>query len=236
MNRNQIIESLYNDERFNDCISKMEPESLREDLKSEVILIMLGQPEEKLISMFKKDELIFFAVKVITNMVQSKTSPFHKMFRGKSTGFFDNFYESAEEEAVKADAIWFNNRYAELNNRNGNLELKARLKKEEQEDPLYEILLKVKRIVYQDKPQYIKELEDIGVNWYSQYMLSLYMKEGTYRAMEKEIKKYNNWIDHGSCHNTVKKAIELLKQYVTPRINNTLLAGICLLCSRGDAA
>ena len=81
MTRNQIIEDLFVGKNFNDCISKMEPSHLREDLKMEVISIVCEWPEEKVIKLYKDGVLDFFVVRVIINQVQSKKSPFFKKYR-----------------------------------------------------------------------------------------------------------------------------------------------------------
>jgi hypothetical protein len=40
LNKEQIIEQLYLSKNFNDCISKMQPIELQDDLKAEVILVV----------------------------------------------------------------------------------------------------------------------------------------------------------------------------------------------------
>lgn len=82
MTRNQIINQLFLGKNFNDCIGKMQPEQLREDLRQEVILIVCEMPEEKIISLHQRKELEFFTVRIILNQIRSKTSPFAKKYRG----------------------------------------------------------------------------------------------------------------------------------------------------------
>jgi hypothetical protein len=76
--KNEVIEKLYLSKEFNDCINKMQPEYLREDLKSEVILILLNTPDEKFNTII---DIRFYAVKIIIRLIQSSTSPFFKMYR-----------------------------------------------------------------------------------------------------------------------------------------------------------
>jgi hypothetical protein len=45
--RNQIIENLFTGTNFNDCICKMEPQHLQQDLKMEVISIVCEWPGRK---------------------------------------------------------------------------------------------------------------------------------------------------------------------------------------------
>jgi hypothetical protein len=81
MTRSQIIEQLFTGKNFNDCIGKMEPEHLRDDLKMEVIAIVCEWPEEKVKEIYFDGKLEFYVVRVIINMLSNKYSPFYKKFR-----------------------------------------------------------------------------------------------------------------------------------------------------------
>lgn len=81
MTKNQVIEALFTGKNFNECLSKMEPAHLRDDLKMEVIAIVCEWPDEKVLTLHRKGELEFFVVRVILNQIQSDTSPFYKKFR-----------------------------------------------------------------------------------------------------------------------------------------------------------
>lgn len=79
--KNEIITALYESREFNECIGKMEPDHLQDDLRSEVMLILLETPEEKIKQLHERNELKFYTVRVILNLIQSKSSPFYKKFR-----------------------------------------------------------------------------------------------------------------------------------------------------------
>lgn len=81
MTRSRIIEDLFTGKNFNDCVAKMNPPSLRDDLKQEVALIVCELPEEKLIQLRQKNELEFYVVRIILNLVKNKYSPFARKFR-----------------------------------------------------------------------------------------------------------------------------------------------------------
>ena len=80
MTKNEVITNLYNSKNFNDCIGKMEPEYLREDLKSEVLSVVCEWSEEKVIGLHERKELDFYVVRVILNQIKSKTSNLFKGF------------------------------------------------------------------------------------------------------------------------------------------------------------
>jgi hypothetical protein len=93
MTRNQIIENLFTGKNFNDCLAKMEPAHLRDDLKMEVISIVCEWPEEKIIQLHKDKAIEFYVVRVILNQVKSKTSDFVRKYRSTNT------YEIAKDPA-----------------------------------------------------------------------------------------------------------------------------------------
>lgn len=66
---------------FNQCIGKMEPQHLREDLKMEVIAVVCEWPEDKVMELYWGGKLEFYVVRVIINMLSNKYSPFFKKFR-----------------------------------------------------------------------------------------------------------------------------------------------------------
>lgn len=132
--RNQIIEELYNSREFNDCIAKMEPEHLRDDLKAEVILILLEIDESKLIEIYSKRALNFFTARIIMNQFFSTTSPFYKKYRQEMSEINDRFAyeemdmedratrEEMEDRAMKEidNLYWYNSGIVKLYMKHGN--------------------------------------------------------------------------------------------------------------------
>lgn len=90
MTRSQIIEQLFLSKNFNDCINKMDPDYLREDLKQEIILIVCEWDDDKIINLHNRGELEFFVVRVIINQIKSNTSPFAKKYRTFNEQLPDN--------------------------------------------------------------------------------------------------------------------------------------------------
>ena len=132
--KNQIIEELYNSKEFNDCISRMEPEHLRDDLKAEVTLILLETEESKLIAIHSGGALKFYTVRIIINLIQSKTSQFYKQYRQQVAEITDrlayeetDFEERATREAIEDKAMkeidnlyWYNSGIVKLYMKHGN--------------------------------------------------------------------------------------------------------------------
>ena len=133
--KNEIIAELYESREFNDCINKMEPEHLRDDLRSEVVLILLETPEEKIQLINEQvNGLKYYTVRVILNLIQSKTSKFYKQYRQQLAELNDRFAyeftdleEREQREQVEAKAMneidnlyWYNKEMVRLYLQHGN--------------------------------------------------------------------------------------------------------------------
>ena len=154
MNKSKIIEELYLSKNFNDCINKMQPEELRDDLKAEVILVVCEIDEKRLQQMQETGQLVFFVVRIILNMVKSTTSRFYKKFRITNDELKESytFVDIRDEEATEQEHIY------DLT------ENEQRKQREELED------LAIEKINTLD--------------WYESELLKLYVKHGNYRAIE----------------------------------------------------
>lgn len=133
--KNQIIEELYRSKEFNDCIGKMEPDHLRDDLRSEVTLILLETDDQKLITIHAAGALKFYTVRIIMNLIQSKTSLFYKRYRQQLIEITDRFIaeegpdiderarkEETEERAMQEidNLYWYNAGIVKLYMKHGN--------------------------------------------------------------------------------------------------------------------
>lgn len=133
--KNEIIAELYESREFNDCINKMEPEHLRDDLRSEVVLILLETPEEKIQLINEQvNGLKYYTVRVILNLIQSKTSKFYKQYRQQLAELNDRFAyeftdleEREQREQVEDKAMneidnlyWYNKEMVRLYLQHGN--------------------------------------------------------------------------------------------------------------------
>lgn len=82
--KNQIIEALFNGKNFTECISRMEPEHLRDDLRQEVILKICEQSEDKIIGLHQRGELEFYTVRIILNESRNKNNGFARKYLSKT--------------------------------------------------------------------------------------------------------------------------------------------------------
>jgi hypothetical protein len=78
MSRNEIIQKLFTGKNFNECIGKMEPAHLRDDLRQEVMLALLELTDDQ----FSRIQNIeYYTAGIICKMIRSSTSGFTKKYR-----------------------------------------------------------------------------------------------------------------------------------------------------------
>lgn len=158
MTKNQIITALFTGKNFNDCLAKMEPDHLREDLRQEVILVICELSDERIYQLNKDGALEFFTVRVILNQIKSKTSPFYKKYRNTILCYVDDVTDMAEGRNINTGLTTNNETFIE--------EKEERRLREEIED--------------------IALSEIDSLHWYNKGLIELYMRHGNFRAIEAE--------------------------------------------------
>jgi hypothetical protein len=102
MTRNQIVQALFTGRNFNECIGKMEPAHLRDDLKQEVILVVCEWPDEKVIKLHSDGVLDFFVARVIINHIQSTGIKGKNSFYNK---YRRTYVEMEKELAAEVESV-----------------------------------------------------------------------------------------------------------------------------------
>lgn len=80
MDKGQIVELIAKEKKVEQLLSnvtKKNKDILKEDLTQDIYLELLSKPDVLIEELYKKGELDFFIVKIITNNVFSKNSPYH---------------------------------------------------------------------------------------------------------------------------------------------------------------
>lgn len=90
MNKHQIVNELAKNKVVEKLISKKTTEHVR-DLAQDIYIVLLEKPEEKIVELYNKNELIFFISAIVRNQVFSTTSGYYKQY--KSTSNFLNIDE-----------------------------------------------------------------------------------------------------------------------------------------------
>jgi DNA-directed RNA polymerase specialized sigma24 family protein len=81
MGANDILAEFFRSPQLDRLINKMNPPELRDDLRQELMLILLQKPAALIEGLHRDKALNFYAARVVLNMVQSSRSPFHYAFR-----------------------------------------------------------------------------------------------------------------------------------------------------------
>ena len=79
---NTIIKEIYEENIVKDIIANMRVKSNDiDDLEQEIYMILLEYNQDRIIEMYKKNQLRYFIVGIISRQYNSKTSPFYKKFK-----------------------------------------------------------------------------------------------------------------------------------------------------------
>ena len=103
MVKNKILAEYWTLKEVNDAFAKMHPEELQYDLKAEVFLVLCEMNEDKLIGLYERNELKFYIVRIMLNMIKSDRSNFYKSYRNY-TEYVDNDTE-VEVNFDKSDLV-----------------------------------------------------------------------------------------------------------------------------------
>lgn len=90
MSRDEILSEFWESKSVNEAFEKMQPVELQADLKAEVFLILCEMDESKLIGLYQRNELKYYMVRIMLNMIKSDRSSFFKNYR--------NFVELLEND------------------------------------------------------------------------------------------------------------------------------------------
>lgn len=77
----KMVVDVYSHPNILNLISKIKPESVRDDLHQEIAINLLEQPCEKIAALFAGDNLLRYAMKVCWLMATSKTSGFYYKYK-----------------------------------------------------------------------------------------------------------------------------------------------------------
>ncbi|HEX6431802.1 MAG TPA: hypothetical protein VF008_29125 [Niastella sp.] len=188
--KNQIIEEFYRSKEFNDCIGKMEPDHLRDDLRAEVVLILLETNTDKLLAIHDAGALRYYAVRIIINLIQSKTSLFYKKYRQQFTpigirqDYSGNTYV---DEMIKIGKSF------------DKMTMDFQLTQEEDH--------KEREAREDAEERAMREIDNLY--WYNAGIVKLYLKHGNYRAIEED-----TGIPYSSAYKTVQKSFQEIREKV----------------------
>jgi len=156
--RNRLLTEIFLSKELAVCLAKIEPESIRDDLKQHVFLLLLEKPKEFITELNKTGKLKNYVVKVIFQLVRFKEDKFHRVQR-KQTELPTDFTDFCIDSKLINDD---DNRVVEM-----------------------ERHCEVGLAVILNTPSPSQGGSD-NVNWYHGRLLQLYVQLGNYRAVSKE--------------------------------------------------
>lgn len=186
MTRDQIIEQLFTGKNFRDAIAKMAGPRLQEDLKMEVISRILEQPEEKIRGLHDRKQLEWYTARIIVNEVGNKYSQFNKKFKVAHVEYLegsDLSDDGRNERGWKAFKPQ-NGIAVEIDD------------------------IQVREVRELQEAQAIAAIE--GLEWYDKELVRLYIKVGSYRAIEAE-----THIPWESAYKSIQKSLKIIRCQVT---------------------
>lgn len=191
---NDAIVELIQSKEFKQCIDKIEPDYIREDLASEVYLALLETRPEKIIGLYDRKELRFYAVRIIFNMACSNTSPFYKKYRASNNVYDESLDTKISEYATNHEGFKQDtgHKYYE------------RINLEELFDDNRDMSIRRKKmeVLVLD----LLEGQFDTEHWYYAGILKCYLEHGNYRAIAKATK-----IPFTSIFLATKEAIQRLR-------------------------
>ena len=87
---------MYQNERVNYLLSKIKPQDLQEDLKQELVLVLLNYNCKKLIQIQKEGNLIKFTLGVLWKMATGTKGEFYKKYKTNNLEFISDLYEYSD--------------------------------------------------------------------------------------------------------------------------------------------
>jgi len=111
MSRNEIISTLYESKEIAQALRKMQPASLREELRQEMFMALCNISDEKFWGIYNNNGiqgLKFWLVRTMLNMIYST---------GLNTPFFRHFRQKNEEFNVNHEVVNFDSLNEEIQER-----------------------------------------------------------------------------------------------------------------------
>ena len=85
MTKNEVVEKLAKERIVEQICSNIaksaDCDDTLKDLSQEIYLDLLSKDEEKIINLYETNQIRFFVVRMVTNNLFSKNSPYYQVFR-----------------------------------------------------------------------------------------------------------------------------------------------------------
>lgn len=96
-----IITNLYLSYELDAMLSKFNAGGGQQDLKSELFAVLCEKPEETIIDLWAKNQLMFFCTGVVKRMIFQKNNKFHRTYRAEVHEYNDAIFEEPNDDSRK---------------------------------------------------------------------------------------------------------------------------------------
>jgi hypothetical protein len=95
VNAKEIIEQLYRSDDLRECLARIQPPDIRDDVKQHVFTELLLKPETDILDLYQRGKFVAYVAKMLVNMVRWERSSFRKL-QGRETAL-ESFADIADE-------------------------------------------------------------------------------------------------------------------------------------------
>lgn len=105
-NCNDIIVSIYNNKDLLNCIKKVKPQSIQDDLRQEIAVSLLNTNCDKLKELLDTNNLLGYAIKICWLMAKSPTSQFYYKYKKSDLLNAIKYIEATRDLPVLDEALY----------------------------------------------------------------------------------------------------------------------------------
>ena len=96
-----IITNLYLSHELDAMLSKFNAGGGQQDLKSELFAVLCEKPEETIIDLWAKNQLMYFCTGIVQRMIFQKGSRFHRRYRSEVYEYSEAIYQEPTDESSR---------------------------------------------------------------------------------------------------------------------------------------
>lgn len=94
-----ILSDFYQSKELNQMLAKFNAGGGQDDLKSELFAVLCEKPENVIIDLWSKNQLMFFATGIVQRMIFQKGGRFHRRYRCQVYEFNEAIYDQPIDES-----------------------------------------------------------------------------------------------------------------------------------------
>lgn len=96
-----ILTDFYQSDELNQMLCKFNAGGGQDDLKSELFAVLCEKPENTIIDLWMKKQLMYFATGIVQRMIFQKGSRFHRRYRSEVYEYNEAIYNEPNDEGAK---------------------------------------------------------------------------------------------------------------------------------------